>query len=168
MLNSPEIEAHTGVAQRTIRQWIEDGVIPQTDDMGLVVKSIITYYKGQTAEARRDRTKEGRDKLYVSKVRLSEAQAEKLELENTLRQGKLVEADAVVLAWSGYIASCKALLLGLPTRLALELAGVSDPKLVQQMIQESIDQALLELSNERFVQRLESAANSDSNFSAST
>lgn len=163
MIDSVTIEAHTGVSQRTIRQWIVEGVIPQTDDLGMVVKAIITYYKGQVAEARRDRTKEGQDTLYDSKVRLTEAQAEKAELENLERQGKLVEADLAVLAWSSFIAACKGLLLGLPTRLALELAGISDPKQIQVLIQESVDEALIELSDERFVQRLESAANSRPN-----
>jgi phage terminase Nu1 subunit (DNA packaging protein) len=158
MLTSIEIEAHTGVSQRTIRKWTEEGVIPQTDEMGIVVKSIITYYKGQTAEARRDRTKEGQDELYAAKVRLTEAQAEKAELENLERHGELVNADSVVLAWSAYIAACKGLLLGLPTRLALDLAGINDPKKILILIQESVDEALIELSHERFVQRLDSPA----------
>jgi phage terminase Nu1 subunit (DNA packaging protein) len=162
MVTSAEIQAHTGVSDRTIRQWQTDGIIPDTDSMSEIVKAIIAYFKGQMAEARRDRTKTyDEDSQRQQQVRLTRAKAEKLELENQVRAGELVEADEATLVWSGYISACKARLLGIPVRVALELAGLSDPKEIQAILTESIDEALIELSNGEFVQRLEPAGHSD-------
>lgn len=154
-LTSGEISAHTGVSDRTIRQWQTEGILPKTDSLSVAVQFIISYHKGQTAEARRDRTKEGKGELYEQQVRLVQAQADKLELENRLRQEELVEANEIALTWSAYIGSCKGLLLNIPSRLCLEIAGISDPKKIQSMIQAALDEALLELSDEQFIERLE-------------
>jgi phage terminase Nu1 subunit (DNA packaging protein) len=150
LLSSLAIQDHTGISERTIRQWIADGVIPQTDDMGMVVKSVITYYKGQTAEARRDRTKEGQDELYVQKVRLTEAQADKLDLENREREGELVEADSVRSAWLEMIAAARAKLLSIPTKVAPQVIAMSNAADAEQLVKLFVYEALEELSTSLF------------------
>jgi phage terminase Nu1 subunit (DNA packaging protein) len=150
LLTSIEIEKHTGVSGRTIRQWITEGVIPQTDDMAVVVKCIITYYKGQMAEARRDRTKgNGDDDEFTyqyQKTRLTQAQADKVELENREREGELVEADEVRRTWLEMITAARAKLLSVPTKVAPQAIVMSNAGEAEQLIKTFICEALEELS----------------------
>jgi phage terminase Nu1 subunit (DNA packaging protein) len=161
-LSIAELSTLTGIPERTLREWRTKGILPSSADQGVLLRAIITHYKQQVDEARNQRFKEGDDAYYVQKVRLTQAQADKIELENLEREGELVEADAVTLSWSAYISACKARLLGIPTRLALELSGITEPHDIQNILQESIDEALLELSNAEFVQRVGAADPSSS------
>ena len=60
--------------------------------------------------------------------------------------GKLVAAEQVKQAWDNHNANCKAKLLSLPAKLALELSGIEEPEVIQVRLTEVIDEALLELA----------------------
>lgn len=166
MLTSRAIGQHCGIPERTIRDWQAKGIVPKTADYALAVQAVIAYYKRQIeeiAEASGDD-----DMLKAEKIRLTRAQADKVELELSLRQGELVEAHSTVLVWSKYILSCRSRLLGLPAKVAYELAGITDPALIQQILQEVVDEAIAELGSEQFIECLGAAEEDGDGISASS
>lgn len=151
-LTSRQIGEHCGVPERTIRDWQTKGIVPKVEQLSFAVQAVIAHYKQQikeVAEASGDD-----DMLKAEKIRLTRAQADKCELELSLRQGELVEAHSTVLVWSKYVLSCRSRLLGMPAKVAYELSGVSDPTLIQQILQEVVDEAIAELGNGTFIESL--------------
>ena len=67
-------------------------------------------------------------------------------LEADEKEGKLVSAEQVKQTWDNHNANCKAKLLSIPTKLALELSGIEEPEIIQNRLTEVIDEALIELS----------------------
>lgn len=165
-LTSRVIGEHCGIPERTIRDWQTKGIIPKTEDLSSVVQAVVAYYKEQVDEARVRRCSDDDDELYLEKVRLTRAQADKATLEVQVREGELVLARETVLAWSTYILSCRSRLLSLPTKLASELAGISVPTLIQRILQETVDEALIELGGEDFVERQGSTQTDDESICA--
>ena len=66
-------------------------------------------------------------------------------LEADHKEGKLVDAEQVKQVWDNHNANCKAKLLSIPAKLALELSGIEEPELIQVRLTEIIDEALIEL-----------------------
>ena len=66
-------------------------------------------------------------------------------LEADQKEGKLVDVEQVKQAWDNHNANCKAKLLSIPAKLALELSGIEEPELIQVRLTEVIDEALIEL-----------------------
>lgn len=154
-LTSREIGTHCGIPERTIRDWQTKGIVPKTDDLSEVVRSVVAYYK-QIAEEKLSRgSKDEDEELYWEKVRLTRAQATEKELALSQLTGETVKASETVQVWSNYILACRARLLSLPSRHAQELAGISTAYQVQQILQSSVDEALQELGSEQFVDYIE-------------
>lgn len=154
-LTSREIGTHCGIPERTIRDWQTKGIIPKTEHLSLAVQAVVAYYK-QIAEEKLSRgSKDEDEELYWEKVRLTRAQATEKELALSQLTGELVKASETVQVWSNYILACRARLLSLPSRHAQELAGITTPSLVQQILQSGVDEALQELGSEQFVDYIE-------------
>jgi phage terminase Nu1 subunit (DNA packaging protein) len=148
------------VPERTIRDWQAKGIVPKTAELALAVQAVIAYYKRQIEKIAESSGDD--DALKAEKIRLTRAQADKVELELALRQGELVEARQTVLVWSNYILACRSRLLGLPSKFAYELSGITEPALIQQILEEAVDEVLQELGSGEFVERL-GAAEADDN-----
>lgn len=142
-LTSRQIGDFAGVPERTIRDWQLKGIVPETEDMAVAVRAIVLHFKA--SKDRRETEDHSEDQLYNEKVRLTQLQADKLFLDIQVREKELVNAVEVELAWSNYIMSCRSRLLGMPARLAYELAGLDNPNTVQQNLQMAVDEALIEL-----------------------
>ena len=71
---------------------------------------------------------------------------ERLALER--ERGELVAADDVADAWEQQIAVAKGRLLSLPTRIAPELIGRSEPRDIERTLKTAITSVLEELANE--------------------
>jgi phage terminase Nu1 subunit (DNA packaging protein) len=145
-LSIAELSTITGIPERTLREWRTKGILPSSADQGVLLRAIITHYKQQVDEARNQRFKEGDDAYYVQKVRLTQAQADKIELENLEREGKLVEAGGVQQAWLAMIAATKAKLLSIPTKVAPQIVAMSQASEAEQLVKAFIYEALEELS----------------------
>lgn len=165
-LTSREIGNHCGIPERTIRDWQAKAIVPKTDTLAPAVQAIIAYYKQQIRDIASGSGDD--DILQAEKIRLTRAQADKVELELAVRQGELVEAHSTVLVWSKYILSCRSRLLGLPAKVAYELAGVTDPALIQQILQEVVDEATRELASEDFIECLGAAETDSEGISATS
>lgn len=153
MVNLPysAIARFTGVPASTIAYWHDRGFVPDSDDMEIIVKAIIDFLRKQLEEKKQENSQKGdKNNYFAEKTRLTSAQADKVELENAVRQGELFEAQEAERIWSAQIGACRARLLSLPTKLAPELAGITDPIAVQERLRSTIHEALQELSKINF------------------
>lgn len=94
------------------------------------------------------------EEVNLIKIRKLKAETNKEEaiariknLEADEKAGLLVDAEDVLVGWQNLIASCKAKLLAMPAKLALELSGLDNPKDIQARLTSVIDEALKELIN---------------------
>lgn len=87
--------------------------------------------------------------LLAEKTRLAREQGDKLAIENSIKRGELVYVNDVVQTWADHIASARAKLLAMPTKLAPQLVSQSNANVIASRIREEIDNALDELSEDR-------------------
>jgi phage terminase Nu1 subunit (DNA packaging protein) len=139
----------TGLSDRTIRDWQAREIIPRGEDLGEIVRGIIAYYRSAEQTKKRE-SEPAKTNLYLERTRLTKAQADTVELELAEKDGTLVDATEVVKVWSDYILAARAKLLGIPTKLAYELASIANPLEIEGILREVIDEALLELAREDF------------------
>ena len=105
--------------------------------------------------------------LLAEKTRLAREQGDKLAIENSIKRGELVYVSDVVQTWADHIASARAKLLAMPTKLAPQLVSQSNANVIAVRIREEIDAALDELSENRDeYQYLGSIEESDSGMEA--
>jgi phage terminase Nu1 subunit (DNA packaging protein) len=145
MLSAETISKYTGIPEKTIYNWKKNGIVPESDDLTIIIRAIIAHLKGEI-EGLRDKNK-GKDSLYEEKTRLTKAQADKVELENAVTEGELMLAAEVGKTWGNVITACKSRLLAIPIKLAHEVSVLDDPIQIQEIIESEIYEALIELSN---------------------
>jgi len=85
------------------------------------------------------------------KTRLTKAQADREELAVAEKKGQLVDAAEIIQEYSNCVLACRAKLLSMPTKLAYELIQINNPNIIQNKLEQAIDEALLELSSEEFI-----------------
>jgi len=84
--------------------------------------------------------------LLAEKTRLAREQGDKLSIENSIKRGELVYVSDVISAWADHISSCRAKLLGLPTKIAPQLVNQTNANAIAGKLRDEIDTALTELS----------------------
>lgn len=84
--------------------------------------------------------------LLAEKTRLAREQGNKLSIENSIKRGELVYVSDVISAWADHISSCRAKLLGLPTKVAPQLVNQTNANAIAGKLRDEIDTALTELS----------------------
>ncbi len=94
----------------------------------------------------RESKQENQINLQKEVARLNKAKADHEERKVAILDGKLLPADKVEEVWSGMIMACRAKILPIPTKLALQLSMESDPVKVEEALREECDGALEELS----------------------
>lgn len=90
------------------------------------------------------------DSLAEATRRKENALARLRELELAEREGKLVSIDDIEMVWSKLIATCRARLLALPSRVATELAAETSAQRCQEIVRRELYDALAELSQSDF------------------
>lgn len=70
------------------------------------------------------------------------------EFEEKEKAGELVRADAVLAEWQGMVASARARLLSLPSKLGPRLYAAKNLAEVESLLTAGVHEALLELANE--------------------
>lgn len=147
MLPFSAIARFTDISQSTIAYWYNRGYIPDSDDMDTIVKSIIAYLRKQIEEKKQETSQKGdKNNYFAEKTRLTSAQADKVELENAIKQGELLEAIQCERVWSALVSNCRARLLAMPTSLAPELAIITDPIAIENRLKSAVYESLGELS----------------------
>ena len=149
-LSAAEVGKYLKTSYRNVENWAAKGHISRNNGKyGLF--SAMQYQ----VEQLREQLEEQKANLDISELRKQKLQAEvdkeraiarikKLEADKA--EGLLVDAEEVLQAWNSYILRCRAKLLSLPTKLALELAGIEQPEIIQERLTKVIDEALAELS----------------------
>ncbi len=87
--------------------------------------------------------------LDQQRARKEKAMADKIERENLMAEGKLVEAEEVRAMNAEVAGVIRSNMLAIPSRLAGELSGVDEPREIQAVLDEAIRRALSTLENDR-------------------
>lgn len=82
------------------------------------------------------------------KALLDRARRITVETEHRTRIGELLESSVVAETWANQINIAKTALLGLPAKLAHELAATSDPVKVAEIMRERIRETLIQLAGD--------------------
>lgn len=147
-LSAAEVAKWVGVHYRTIENWAAQDYLERKDGKyGLL--SAFQYKIGVLEKELAGIKDNPKNELALQKlaadVETQKAIARIKNLEADEKAGKLVDADEVLVAWQNLIAGCKAKLLALPVKLALELSGLDNPEEIQGRLTSVIDEALKEL-----------------------
>ncbi|MEY3825857.1 MAG: hypothetical protein RLZZ148_670, partial [Cyanobacteriota bacterium] len=86
-----ELSRITGVPDKSLYNLKKRGLLADTDDIEVLIKGVIAYYKDLSNK----KEQRSGDPLLEQKIRLTEAQANKFEIENQLKMGDLVEAKGI-------------------------------------------------------------------------
>lgn len=143
-LTSVQIGEFCGISDRTIRDWQQKKIIPVSGDMSEIVRAIFLHQQSQSRSKASEPTE-----LNEAKVRLTNLQSDKLELELEVRRGSLLESVEIAEVWSKYVYACKSRLTGMPVKLAYELSGLNDSTVIKQVLERAVDEVLRELSENK-------------------
>ena len=149
-LSAVQVAEFVGVSYRTIENWSAQGFLTKDDQGKYGLVSALTHrialLDKELAEIKDNPNAELKTQKLAAELDRSKAIARLKNLEADEKEGKLVAAEQVKQAWDNHNANCKAKLLSLPAKLALELSGVEEPELIQVRLTEVIDEALMELA----------------------
>ena len=158
-LTKKELSKIIETSPRTIENWGLGSKVKQNDTGKYELISSLQHQLSELRSNLKRKTqlledfkgKEAKDSKAL-RLRKLKAETEKEEaiariknLEADQLAGTLVEAEQVLVAWENYIANCKAKLLALPSKLALELAEVAEPNVIEARLSQTIDESLKEL-----------------------
>lgn len=139
------------VTYRTVENWAAQGFVKRNKSKyGLI--SALQHRNNQLI----DQLSTHKDNLDMGELKLQKLQADvdtqraiaRIKTVEALREeSKVVDAEEVGAAWKNYVLRCRAKLLSLPNKLALELAGIDNEAQIKQILQKTIDEALAELTN---------------------
>jgi hypothetical protein len=150
----PQVEAAklTETPSRTLRDWIAKEAIAVNADREVDVVEIFLL---KQEKQRQEIEKLGSKPNGNDAQRLLEAQARKTLAEAKLREFELARLEGEFIALSEAIAdfesaltAVKQKLLALPTRLSLQLSGMTEPKGISKVLDDVIYEALQALSVE--------------------
>jgi phage terminase Nu1 subunit (DNA packaging protein) len=142
MTSIRDLSRITGIPDKTLYNLKQRGIIPDSEDIEVLVRSVIIYYK----DLLNKKEQRSGDPLIEQKIRLTEAQANKFEIENQLKMGDLVEAKGIEEVWTRAVLATKSRLLLIPSKLSFQLGKEDNPLLIQQILEAEIFEALQELS----------------------
>ena len=149
-LSAVQVAEFVGVSYRTIENWSAQGFLTKDDQgkYGLLsaFKHRIFLLEKELAEIKDNPNAELKTQKLAAEVDKEKAIARLKNLEADEKEGKLVAAEQVKQTWDNHNANCKAKLLSIPAKLALELSGIEEPEVIQNRLTEVIDEALVELS----------------------
>ena len=153
------------LSPQRVRQLENDGILHRAKEkktgrplrgryyLVATVGDYIRYLRSKMAAAGA-----GESDLYQLKCRKLAAEARTAEIQLRLLEGNVHLSSDVIFIWTSRITAAKSELMGIPSRLHLELAGENDPQKVYAMLTGAIEGALLkvsELKEQDFVRQSE-------------
>lgn len=131
------------LTERRVQQLTKEGVIPKSSrgkyELVPTVKGYINYLKGRASDG-------SITNVATERARLIKMQADKLAIELDEEKGRLLDAEKAIKAWDNLISHCRAVLLGIPNRLANQVVAINNAQEVAQILKQAIYEALEELS----------------------
>ncbi|MEM9272394.1 MAG: hypothetical protein AAGA80_05450 [Cyanobacteria bacterium P01_F01_bin.143] len=150
-LSAVQVAEFVGVSYHTIENWSAQGFLTKDDQGKYGLISALTHkislLDQELADIKNNPNAELKTQKLAAEVHKEKAIARLKNLEADEKEGKLVDAEQVKQTWDNHNANCKAKLLSIPAKLALELSGIEEPEIIQNRLTEVIDEALIELSS---------------------
>ena len=148
-LSAVQVAEFVGVSYRTIENWSAQGFLTKDEQGKYGLISALTHpislLENELGEIKDNPNAELRTQKLAAEVEKEKAIARLKNFEADEKEGKLVDAEQVKQVWNNHNANCKAKLLSIPAKLALELSGIEEPEIIQNRLTEVIDEALIEL-----------------------
>ena len=127
-----------GLTPRRVQQLAEDNIIPKPSKPGAydIPACVQSYYYNEYIGDEESEL-DGRHE----RARKAKAEADRIEFDLEIKQGKYVETELV----TGIISNCRAKLLALPRKLAPTVSTAESPNEVEEILTNGIHEALDEL-----------------------
>ena len=136
------------ITERRVHQLVKERVLPKASrgnyELVPCIKGYIKYLRERSLGS--IDMEENNPNIANERARLIKMQADKLAMEIDEEKGRLLDADKAARAWDNLIARCRAVLLGIPNRLANQVVAINNAKEVAQLLKKAIYEALEELS----------------------
>ncbi len=131
-----------GLTPRRIQQLADDGIIPKPSKPGAydIPACVQNYYYNEFI-GNEDSELDGKHE----RARKAKAEADRIEFDLEIKQGKYVETELVEHILTGIISNCRAKLLALPRKLAPTVSTAQSPNEVEEILTDGINEALDEL-----------------------
>jgi len=136
------------ITERRVHQLVQERVLPKASrgnyELVSCVQGYIKYLRERSLGS--VDLDENNPNIANERARLIKMQADKLAMEIDEEKGRLLDADKATRAWDNLIARCRAVLLGIPNKLANQVVAINNPEEVAQLLKKAIYEALEELS----------------------
>jgi hypothetical protein len=143
-LSSPELGEILGISDIEVCRLARAGLLPRVPrEKGRAFLYPLVDCEG-VPEASQQPEREGSGSYFRAKARTEKARAQKLELENALREGQQVNIEEVAREMREQHSAVKRRLLILPHRAARRLPG--DPVLIERILSEEVTDCLTALA----------------------
>lgn len=145
-ITQAQAAAILGVSTRRIRQRSQEDNPPPQDETGQYPCESFGKWLHQDFRRGLGIAEDGTVYDYdMERARLTHHQANSAALDEQTKQGKLIPADLVRITWSDLVASARAKLLALPSRLASACSG-KDAEAIEGEARGIVTEALAELA----------------------
>lgn len=138
------------LAPRTIREWMDRGVIPHDcPDSLTAAKALIRHYQGVVSGHRSSGAGGGEIlDLTEERAKLAKAQAETAELRNAELRGELIRRDELVSTWSSHVLSWKERVRAIPASATVHIPAFTAA--MGRALLALIDETLVELADGKY------------------
>jgi hypothetical protein len=138
-----EYADYRGVSRQAVNKAIRDGRITETEDengkRGVISEHADKSWDANTRPSMKDLS------YSQAKIRSEEIKTRLFQLKYDELMGKLVPIEEIVAGIEQEYTAVKAVLLAIPTKLAVKLSTVTNPIEVKKILDEAINEALGEL-----------------------
>jgi phage terminase Nu1 subunit (DNA packaging protein) len=138
-LNQQQIAWICGVTSRSVRDWAD---APRNSDGTYNAQDFVAWF------LKRSTLSDEQREFNNQRERLAAAQAEKVEAENLVRRGELVDAQEMIKIWSDVLMAIRSKLLSLPSKIGPQLVNEPDTAIIVAKIRAEVYDALTELSED--------------------
>lgn len=159
MATQTDIAAHLDLSDRSVRELLDKGVLPNARRGALNLDQCRVAYIRHLREMAAGRgTGPSADDLTAERARLAREQADHYALKNAAMRLELLPRADITRAVSAAFQIVRDRLTSLPARLAGPLARLSEPADVRVRLSDAVNGVLVELSEERVVSTAEEHA----------
>jgi len=147
MATQKDIAEHLDLSTKRVSELIRDGILPSKRGRSPLNIAVCRFaYISYLRKLGGYNKKTGTADIAEEKTRLTKAQADKAELEVSSLEGELIPAKLVQDTWTDLVASIRAKLLGLPSKVAHQVITVETYQDAELIIKEQVYEALDELA----------------------
>lgn len=147
-----------GVSERWVRELISKGIFKKDKNDELKLTDCIKAYTQYRIdlELKNVRNSSGEMlELKEEECRLKKAQADEKEFDLEVKQGKYIEIAILEQELSKYVSNCKAKLLSIPNKAAVQVVDMDKTIDIEEFLKELICESLQELAENPYQSILE-------------